>query len=290
MASRIYPSHLIGSCSTRQEATFGLQGYLGKYVIIQPEVTKSWRMEQSDFLKMIAGDIVAVQKKYQIPEDVEWRSPLIMAGNQVPGWADDHSAIARRLQIFDFSKSITRDSNMENRLKAEVANVIVKCNRFYRAAAFKFQSTSIQWPEYFKERRKEFLKETSPIYEYLCSSELVCSKDYSMPFEVLIQNFRAFHKNRSDRKQLNTSLAVWRVAIEEWGHRVTDEPVRKSYNGVMIRDYFVIGADLKRNIPVSFAEGSAGAVSDGGGGGGAGTTVGGFGTGGGGGGGGVRFV
>jgi len=264
VAMRIYPSHLIGSCSTRQEATFGLQGYLNKYVIIQPEVTRSWRMEQSDFLKMIAGDIVAVQKKYQIPEDVEWRSPLIMAGNEVPGWADDHSAIARRLLIFYYSKGIIRDANMENRLKREIANIIVKCNRYYRAAAFMFQRSSIPWPAYFKEKRREFLKETSPIYEYLCSSDLVSAEGYSMPFEVLIQHFRAFHKNRAERKQLNTSLAVWRVAIEEWGARITEDPERRMYNGVSVRDYFVVGADLKKNVPIGFAAGTDGGVAAGG--------------------------
>ena len=256
VASRIYPSHLVGSCSTRQEATFGLQGYLNKYVIIQPEVTKSWRMEQSDFLKMIAGDIVAVQKKYSIPEDVEWRSPLIMAGNEVPGWADDHSAIARRLAIFYFSKGIVRDANMENQLKREIANIIVKSNRFYRAAAFMFQSKRIPWPAYFTNTRRDFLKETSPIYEYLCSSDLVSGEQYSMPFEILIQNFRAFHKNRADRKQLNTTLAVWRVAVEEWGAKITEDPERHMYNNTTIRDNFVIGADLRRNVPIGFADGT----------------------------------
>jgi hypothetical protein len=263
--SWIYPHHLVGTCSTRSEQTFGLQAFLDKFVIQNSEVKHGWRMELSDWLKMIAGDVVAVAKKFLIPEDVVWRSPFMMAGNEVMDWADEHGAAARRLLIFYFAQNITRSSDLEARLHKELPLIILKSNRFYLAAVHAWREVPFPWPEYFNERRRHFMRNTSLVYKFLSSDNVVYSQELYVPFERLMTVFREVNKLAGERRgsaALNVDPNTWMAALEEWKCTMTEEKQTRRYGGAQIEivDIYVEGVDLRCNTPVVPAPRAAVAV------------------------------
>jgi hypothetical protein len=256
IASWIYPHHLVGTCSTRSEQTFGLQAFLGKFIVQNSEVKREWRMDLSDWLKMISGDVVSVAKKFLIPEDVVWRSQFMMAGNEVMGWADDHGAAARRLLIFYFAWNITRSSDLDARLRRELPAIILKANRYYLAAVHMWRAVPFPWPEYFSERRRHFMRNTSLVYKFLCSEHVVYGQGLCVPFDKLIAFFKEVNKSER-RGELNGDPNTWMAALEDWRCTMTEDTVERAYGGVMYRDFYIEGVDLRRNQPVALAPASA---------------------------------
>lgn len=244
----IYPHHLIGSCATDQQKTFGMEAFLKKYIIVQSEVRNNWGMEPSDFLKMIAGDVVKLQRKFKTAIDVVWRALMIMAGNEVMGWNDDHAAIARRLCIFAFNHAIEVDMGLDSKLKSEVPRIICKCVRFYLARVHYFPRSKIPWPVYFEQSRERFLRATSPIFAFLRSKELIADKNFYVPFSAVINAYRTYCRTTGVKRKLNTEMETWRVAFEDVGMRLTENEEMRVYppesNAEPRRDFYLDGYDL----------------------------------------------
>jgi len=247
LISMFYPKHLVGAFASKGEETFGMQSFLRKYVIVQPEAREKWNLDSADFLKMVAGDLVSVSRKNLTAVDVKWRSPLAIAGNNALPWADEYGAVARRLLIFNFTRGIVRDDNFEKKLYGEIAHIIWKCNTFYLATIYGFRNTVVPWPAYFEESRRLYMKETSPVFAFITGSELPRVREFYVPFSEILRVFKLSHKGA---RSLNSS--AWRVALEEEGLTMTDGVEPRNYprgTDTIITDLYVDGCDILERCP-----------------------------------------
>lgn len=262
LAGSFYPRHLVSTVATTGERVFGLEAFIGSFLVLNPEVRENWAMDSSDFLRMVAGDDVSVARKFRTARTVQWRSAFVLAGNEVPGWNDDYAALARRMLIFSFTKSVNKDSEFWSRLLAERPAIIHKCNLYYLAAARYFSGSSFRWPKYFRETRDTYLKKVSPIFAFLTSNKVTVGKNLFVPFTALIDEYKQEAKRNASgnaRPRINDSVETWRAAVEDLEGEVsiTDEKEKRCYpdNSNQIFDYFFIGLDLSTNAmkePVEF--------------------------------------
>jgi hypothetical protein len=156
------------------ERMFGIWPLVDKFVILAPEVGKGFSIERTDLQSMITGESVSVKAKGQKAFKTNWRVPGMMSGNEIPAWTDTQGAMPRRLVIFEFNNKIQVDSMMDGKLRVELPNIILKSNRFYRAACRKVGTQEL-WrhlPEYFKKNRDHLQGELSSIHAFLASDEL----------------------------------------------------------------------------------------------------------------------
>ena len=253
IVSMFYPRHLQCAMGTRGETVFGLQSTVDKFLVTNSEVTKKWNMEPSDFLKIVASDMVTIARKNNMALDVYWRASFLLAGNEFMGWNDDHGATARRLLIFMFTEMIRIDPTLEDQLREELPRIIHKCNRYYLAAACHYGNRSFEWPRYFQEQRLRYMRLSSPIYAFLFSKEVVFGdpQHYYVPYERLMEAFTAFVNRDPELKQNKsnrTDFNVWRSALQfvDVTMGVEVEPCRyPNVDGAaIVKDYYARGIDL----------------------------------------------
>lgn len=223
VVEKIYPRQKVTSCTNKTEGAFALQDTLESYLLLNPEVSSAWNLEPTDFMKMIAGDTMKVARKYKQPVDLVWRAVFVLAGNDIMNWNDDHGAIMRRLVLFKFWKKIVVDQSLDERLENELPQIILKCVRYYLARVHCWPNKKIPLPAEFLENRRALLKQTSPIFDFLTSKELVPCEGCSVPFQQILQNYKEFIKTRGGGKKVCTQIDTWRVMMEELEMDLTKE-------------------------------------------------------------------
>ncbi len=262
LVTKFFGRDLTATMKTTGERVFGLMGTLDKFILAIPEVRGDWNLDVTDFLKMSAADRVAVPVKNSHQREVTFRSPIIMAGNEVMGWNDDSAAISRRLVIFYFNQQIKPDGTMQKKLDAELPNIILKINRYYIAAASRYEKGKIEFPKYFTKHRLNYLAKTSAIYQYLQNRLYEVPSDKFVPLDEIIRQFKLeFSKqNRGaayqDKKKITTSTDVWTVACEVCGITISSDKefLTRDYKGTSYTCQMVYGrafvADRERDADV----------------------------------------
>lgn len=131
-------SSTIGTISATQEKTFGFQTLHNKRCVFVPDMTKNFPqlVEQAQFQSMISGDSVSVAKKGLDAINLEWKAPIVMAGNFLAGYTDERGSISRRtfsLEMTHHIKGSERDTNLETDIIAQkLVQIFIRCVRQYR--------------------------------------------------------------------------------------------------------------------------------------------------------------
>ncbi len=110
----------------------------------------------------------SVPRKHQRVKSIQWTTPGVMAGNEMPGWRDTGGSILRRLVTFNFVRQVKdADATLPNKLKSEVPVMLQKCVRTYLDFALhKYPGVGNIWdilPKYFVDIRKEIEEQVSPL-------------------------------------------------------------------------------------------------------------------------------
>jgi adenylate kinase len=176
-----------GNLSNNIEKRFGLSALVDKLVYLAAEIKNDFQLEQAEFQQMVSGDEVTINIKHQTARSVAWRIPGMLAGNELPGWVDNSSSIARRVVIFYFPHHVANekgDSDLGTKLRAELGNIIQKCNRAYLQAVHQVGTDNV-WmhlPKYFKDQQQVLRMETNSMEHYLASNLLVFGPDKYIPY------------------------------------------------------------------------------------------------------------
>jgi hypothetical protein len=138
VAAQFAPS-AVGSLSSNQEQTFGLDGKVDCDLIIGRDLPHKMSavLSQEVFQSMVTGEKVPVPRKGAVALDVQWRVPLIFASNHMPDYADNAGQVARRVVPIFFKKPVAeKDPTLLRRIKAqEMPAVVLRSLRAYLAAA-----------------------------------------------------------------------------------------------------------------------------------------------------------
>lgn len=191
MVGDFYETKSVGTLSNNSERKFGLSALLGKFIWKAPEIKADMALDQAELQSLISGEEVTINRKNKVAKTIIWKAPGIFAGNEAPNWRDNSASIQRRMVIFDFHKPVRAEDcvgNLQDLLREELPEILVKCNRAYRVTAQAHGQKNI-WsllPTYFKTTSKDLLANIHPLEAFL-ESEYV---DMDPESYVLLSRFK----------------------------------------------------------------------------------------------------
>jgi len=169
-----YEGDDVGILSNDGETQFGLSGFHDKTIFIAPEITANLNLPQASFQSMISGEDLVVPVKYKTPQNIVWKTPGFLAGNETPGYTDNSGSLSRRLVIFAFMKKVPKkkvDPLLGKKLKAEIPTILKKSNLAYLTMINDY-GTKSAWdilPKYFIKNQQELSQDTNSLMAFLTS-------------------------------------------------------------------------------------------------------------------------
>jgi len=253
----IYPSHMCGCISNQVEKGFGLQPLLHTLSWFAVDVDGNCCLARTDLQSMITGETVSVARKNLVAQVVpHWKSPGMMAGNELPGYKDKSGSISRRFLVFEWMVSVQDpDTQLEFSLAREVPLIIIKANRAYKVARDRYGKSGI-WskgvlPKYFIETQKNLKSTTNSLSAALNSDLFTLSpgdRSVYMPTTNLRQMYMAYCQEFNIRPEtwknefFANTLLVHGLSVTA---RCRKPYPRNSTGGVVMNTTFVMGCDVR---------------------------------------------
>ena len=225
VCKNMFDSVDVGVLSNNIEKKFGLSAFVDKFVFIAPEVRNDLGLDQAEFQSMVSGEEMSIAKKNLIAEQVRWRVPGILAGNQIPNWSDSAGSIARRIIIWEFvRKPDITDTRLGERLAREMSAIIVKCNRAYHAAVATVAADNVSkhLPEYFKETDALLVEEVDSLRNFLNCGALKFGEDSYMPYRDFLRLYNSHCKEIGFRYEKLNKSSYTAPFAEHKAHVVND--------------------------------------------------------------------
>lgn len=166
----IYEKEDIGYLGNNVEKQFPLQAIEDKFIFLSSELRDWSNMDQATIQQMISGENVSVSKKFKTATAKRWKIPGIIASNKEMTFQDSGGSISRRFVVFRFSKKvIEKDLGLLQKLKEEIPEIIIKCNKAYLEAVKIVNNRDI-WtvmPRYFINTKESFSQDLDPIKSFI---------------------------------------------------------------------------------------------------------------------------
>jgi phage/plasmid-associated DNA primase len=236
----------VGILSNNIERKFGISAFYDKLLVCAPEVRHDLAIEQAEFQSIVSGEEISVAVKHQKAFMQEWDVPIVLAGNEVPGWADSGGSIQRRLVVFEFKHPVKAgDMKLSDKLYLEMPNIIRKANKAYHYFASRHSDENI-WtvlPQYFLSTRETIAQSTNFIESFLASEHLELGEGNVVPFS----DFKSALKEYAT----TNSLHMKQLTNEIFGgpfskYRISILPQQTlEYNGRDVNTIFLRGVTIK---------------------------------------------
>jgi hypothetical protein len=194
VARKFYECEDVATLSNNIEKKFGLSSIYNGFMFISPEIKGDLQLEQAEFQSMVSGEDVSVARKNEQALSMQWKTPGILGGNEVPNWKDNSGSILRRLATLNFGRQIApdvADPHLEYKLEEEMPAILCKCLRAYLDYAKQYADKDI-WnvlPAYFKTIRSQVATVTNSLQHFLCSEKFNFSPDRFVPQRVFVAQF-----------------------------------------------------------------------------------------------------
>jgi len=189
---KFYESDDVRTLSNNIERKFGLSSICDGFMFIAPEVKGDLCLEQAEFQSLVSGEDVSVARKYEKAKSMEWKTPGILGGNEVPNWKDNSGSVLRRILPWNFSKQVMNaDPHLDDKLDAEIPVILQKCIRAYLDYAQKYSDQDI-WnvvPSYFKNIQTQVAMVTNSLQNFLASEKVRYGKELFCPQKIFVQIF-----------------------------------------------------------------------------------------------------
>lgn len=247
VAKLFYEHGDVGVMSNNIERQFGLSAFYDKLLFVGPEIKSDLKVEQADFQSIVSGESVQVASKHKMAFTVEWDTPGILAGNEVPAFSDNAGSVQRRFMVFSFERAVVNgDMGLGKKLEEEMAAMLLKCNRAYREAADKWGNRNV-WtvvPAYFHGTRNEMAQAVNSIEAFLASTEVVLADGLYCPYKEFRDSWKSFSmSNGYTQHQKPVTAGLFRTPFEKYGLRIENACVRE-YGGRSQKAQWVVGVDL----------------------------------------------
>ena len=204
VARKFYECEDVAILSNNIEKKFGLQSIYKGFMFISPEIKGDLQLEQAEFQSLVSGEDISVARKNETALSVQWKTPGILGGNEVPNWKDNSGSILRRLATWNFGRQIApdvADPHLDDKLEKELPAILCKCLRAYLEYAHKYADRDI-WnilPKYFSQIRNQVATVTNALQHFLCSETFIPQKVFvSMFNQHCRENNLGTHKFNQD--------------------------------------------------------------------------------------------
>ena len=189
---KFYDSEDVRTLSNNIERKFGLSSIYDGFMFIAPEVKGDLCLEQAEFQSLVSGEDVSIAQKYEKAKSVEWKTPGILGGNEVPNWKDNSGSVLRRLLAFNFGKQVKNaDPHLDEKLDVELPALLLKCVNAYLDYAQKYSDQNI-WnvvPKYFKGVQTQVAMVTNSLQNFLASEKVKYGADLFVPQKIFTNIF-----------------------------------------------------------------------------------------------------
>lgn len=189
---KFYENDDCRTLSNNIERKFGLASIYDGFMFIAPEVKGDLCLEQAEFQSMVSGEDVSVAVKHEKARSIEWKSPGILGGNEIPNWKDNSGSVLRRILPWNFSKQVmTADPHLDDKLDHELPAILLKCVRGYLDYAQKYSDQDI-WnvvPGYFKTIQTQVAMITNSLRNFLASEKVKFGEELFCPQKIFVQIF-----------------------------------------------------------------------------------------------------
>jgi hypothetical protein len=189
---KFYESEDCRTLSNNIERKFGLSSIYDGFMFIAPEVKGDLCLEQAEFQSLVSGEDVSIACKFEKAKSVEWKTPGILGGNEIPNWKDNSGSVLRRILPWNFSKQVmAADPHLDEKLDHELPAILLKCVRAYLDYAQKYSDQDI-WnvvPTYFKTIQTQVAMITNSLQNFLASEKVKVSEELFCPQKVFVQIF-----------------------------------------------------------------------------------------------------
>lgn len=162
----------VGAISNTFEEKFGLSFLYNKDIVVCDDLPKgiSKIFPQQVFQTCITQGKISIAIKGKDAITVEWKPPLLFAGNWLPDYLDK-GQISRRMLVANFEKIVSNpDPTLKNRImENEIPAFIYKSLLAYKNLLENSSNNDI-WrlcPEYFLDQQLELKLERNPLYKFL---------------------------------------------------------------------------------------------------------------------------
>jgi len=189
---KFYNGEDVRTLSNNIEKKFGLSSIYDGLMFIAPEVKGDLCLEQAEFQSLVSGEDLSIACKHEKAKSIEWKTPGILGGNEIPNWKDNSGSVLRRILAWNFSKQVSdADPHLDQKLEKELPTILVKCVKAYLDYSDKYSSCDI-WnavPKYFKDVQQQVAMVTNPLQHFLASEKLRFGADLFVPQTLFISAF-----------------------------------------------------------------------------------------------------
>jgi hypothetical protein len=202
VARKFYECEDVATLSNNIEKKFGLQSIYNGFLFISPEIKGDLQLEQAEFQSLVSGEDLSIARKNEKALSMQWKTPGILGGNEVPNWKDNSGSILRRLATVNFSRQIAddvADPHLEYKLEAEIPAILCKCLRAYLDYSAKYADKDI-WnvlPKYFKLIQSQVASVTNSLQHFLCSEKFQFGPALFVPQKLFIAQFNQHCKENN---------------------------------------------------------------------------------------------
>lgn len=182
----------VGAIGDSYETKYGLSYLHDKDIVVCDDLPKDIHkiFPQQTFQTIITGGQVPSAVKNGDAIMIEWKTPLLFAGNWLPSYLDK-GQVSRRLLVANFEKNVYEpDVTLKDRIiREELPALIYKCVKYYKRMREENVGRGI-WqicPEYFREQQEELRKERNPLYKFLVENTMYKEGNIVRLEEIKIQ-------------------------------------------------------------------------------------------------------
>jgi len=189
---KFYENEDVKTLSNNIEKKFGLSSIYDSFMFIAPEVKGDLALEQAEFQSIVSGEDVSIAVKNKQALSIEWKTPGVLGGNEVPNWKDNSGSVLRRILPWNFSRQVLEaDPQLDGKLEQELPVILFKCVKAYIDYSNKYRDKDI-WnvvPEYFKTIQKQVAMVASSLIHFLESTNVEFGKEEYVPQNLFVAAF-----------------------------------------------------------------------------------------------------
>jgi len=212
----------VSSINESYEVKYGLASLYDKDIIVCDDLPKNISniFPQQTFQSCVTGGKVSTAVKNKDAITMDWKVPMLWAGNWLPDYLDK-GQISRRLLTANFEKIVNKpDPSLKKRIiENELPAFIYKCLSFYKKMIEKndLDIWSI-CPEYFLEQKEELRIERNPFYKFLLENSQF-KQDNIVTMEEIRENFsnwlgkKIYKLDMGTIKQVNSDYDIIKINL-----------------------------------------------------------------------------
>ena len=262
LITECFDKEAIGTLNSNCQDQFSLEHLTDVDIVITYEAKRNMKFDQAVLQQCVSGERTTVVKKGVKSEDMLWRAPFVMAGNELPAWRDAAGSMARRLALIPFNhRVVQQDEELGDRMLKDVLTYITKMTLMYRQMVIRSKKkgfwsvrkdgTTLASAQLIAVR-DEIIADLQPLVNFIVRSGKfdISHQDDDLDPETTYVTEHAFvDKYRTYCRDHNLSMGTWnqdqyRTVFEDY--KITRKQAILEYDNQTTNAYFLFGIRFKQ--------------------------------------------